>query len=789
MQNAPGKEEHWIIALLNVMITHFLSIVFVVILFLLLWIVPQINDLIIVINQPENDWIVVMIFFSALSVLAFLISVAENYMNPSSRESENNELSEQGESERTTSGKSTLFQSLKDAKELYLQEREEQGLTVVDSAFHETQRAYTRRLFPKILGTILILIATYAVNNTYQKVNEAEIIFGGNWGLLVGIVFLVLLLNKRWADAIIQWLGKFSWTRYLPVVLALLCFAGILVLGLFNEGGSQGDTKRLFYSLLMLTALFLLLSTSYNKLVLKVKYPFGVGLILLLTALTVLTYIILFFNPEALKSITPLSIVMICIIGIYGIFNLIKMLGHRLNVPLLSIVLILGVFLSVLLSNTATFTHFDATSVPTTTISPDQRLELESYVKAWIKDRKKDIQKHSTDNKFPIILVSAEGGGSRAGLWSFLVQSYLYDRNPDYFKKYLFSMSGASGGGVGNNMFFTQAYGLQKQTTDVAFRFKEPLNDFNYRASLIYHKDYLSSSVASVMGRDLFKSITNIGVFKDRGALLENEWEAAFNSIFEYDQEESPLAKPYLQIMPDTLSEYITPLLITNTTHLQSGERAIISPVSVAKDSHNLGVFMDLLGSYPKKDSMIKRSTAMSLNARFPFISPVARINKLGQFGDSGYYNNIGGSVTRRLQKALTKELNLEAGKDSTIRMKYKIINLLITNYEKPLDYDSLNYSSQLTAPASMIWNATFAHPTEMKNTLKDTVNIRSRRTVIQENRALLSLEKDSLKEGEMIPFIPLGRYLSRPAVLSLEKRLDAVQHQLNALIPEKKDE
>ncbi|MGI9547132.1 MAG: hypothetical protein ACR2MM_07845, partial [Flavobacteriaceae bacterium] len=611
MNDPYEDKESWIASILNAFRDHFLSIVFVVILFLLFWVVPQINDLIVVINQADNDWLVVLIFFSSISVLAFLISTLDSFFNPPAPSEPSLEES------KSISKNKEIFQAPKDAKELFLEQQKERDVVLEKTKeFQETKSGYIKRLFPKILGTVLILIATYAVNNTYKKVYDSDIIIGGNWGLLAGIVLLILLLYKPWIEAISKWFKKFPWTAYIPIILAVLCFLGILLLGFFNEGGSQGDTERLFYSLMMLTIFFLLISTSYNKWVLKFKNLIGAKLILLLTIVSLVAYVILFFNPEALKFITPLPIVMNCVIGIYVILNLIRLAGRLLKIPLLlPIVILISAALAVFISNAATFTHFDASSVPTT-IHPGQRMSLEAYVQKWLNHRKGDISKYSPENKFPIILVSAEGGGSRAGLWSFLVQSYLYDRNPDYFGKFLFSMTGASGGGGGNNMFYTQAYHLQRQGANVPFKFDSPQDGMDYRASAIYDQDFLSSSVAGIMGRDLFKSITNIGDFANRGALLENEWEAAFNAVFDYSSEQNPLAQPYLKIMP-TSSDYTIPILITNTTHLQSGERAIISPVNVAKDSHNLAVFMDLLSDYPKNGRMIKRSTAMSLNARF----------------------------------------------------------------------------------------------------------------------------------------------------------------------------
>ena len=579
---------------------------------------------------------------------------------------------------------------------------------------------------------------------------------------------------------ITNWFGQFKWMRSVPFIILIVSLIGIVILGALNQGGTEDDTKRLFYSLLLLAIFFLMITTSYNKQILKFKNRYGARLIILMTLFIFLCYVLLFFYPQSIKLITPLSIILICLIGIYSLFLVITVLGIKWNLPLLGMVLIFSVILATCTANKEDFSHYDATFTKEITNTPADRLDLESYIQQWVLDRKQDMTNQKPGEKFPIIFVSAEGGGSRAGLWSFLVQSYLFDQNPDYFEKHLFSMSGASGGGGGNNMFYTQAYELLENKTASPLKYLTPEDGFNYRASIVYQQDYLSSSVACLLGRDTFKSITNLFTFQDRGAILENEWETRFNAAF--NRQDNPLGQSYLNMMPQTGKyKYIRPLLITNTTEMQSGQRVVISPVDISKDIHNMGVFKDLIKTYPNKKAMIKRSTAMSMNARFPYLSPVARIRELGQFGDAGYYNNIGGDVTRRLEKALLKVIT----KDSSLIGKYEIKHLLISNYE---GVNKLSYSSQLVAPALMIANATFAHPEESEKTLTNVLNIQSKRTYIpQETKSIFSLISSETDNVEYIkPIIPLGRYLSHAAVRSLEARLDAseVKDSLDSLIP-----
>lgn len=765
--NNNSNHKSWLQLILQQMGAYSLSIIFIVIVYLMLWIVPQINDLIMVLNQAETAWIVVPIFFTILSVFAFLISTLNGYINPKIPEYLTSKLNEE-QIASFHKEKQSLFRTPEDEKEVFLKLKNSDDNSISDDDYEEDSKQYIARMFPKVLATILILITAFAVNNTFEKVYGGDLIFLGNAGLLVFIGILFLILNKKVADFLLRIFNPILQFKYFPLIIAIICIGVITIFGFFNQGGSERDIRFFFYSLLLLALFFLIVTTSYNKYILGLK-KYAAYVITVMTILILLAYLFLFISPASLKMVTPLSIVLICVVGVYTILNGIRFLSARYKrFPSLPFFLIILAVLAVRTTSKENFHHYEASHVETT-IDVDSRLGLNEYITEWIANRKNDILNSTEDNPFPIILVSSEGGGSRAGLWTFLVQSYLFDKNPDYFKKYLFSLSGASGGGVGNNMFYTQAYELSKNSNATSLTFpagsEEP---FEYRASKIYNGDYLSSSVASLLGRDSFVSITGIfsKSFPDRGAILEFEWEKAFAKAFKRKEDES-LGAAYLQMMPQKANyEYIRPLLVTSVTQLQTGQRFIISPVDMKKDSFNMDVFPDLLYKYPNKDQMIKRSTAMSLNARFPYLSPVGRVTKVGQFGDAGYYNNIGGSVSLRLEAALTREL----AKDSTLTGKYSIRQLAVTNYVPPTK--EIAYSSQLTAPLNMFLSAGFAHPKESEKSFNNRYSIQSK------------LTKIANQDGDSItPFIPLGRYLSLTAVKSMEARLNEIKKDIDKVI------
>jgi len=757
-----SSRNTWFQLLLKQIGKNSLSVIFIFIIYFMLWYVPQINDLILAINQSDNHIYVVPIFFVILTVFAFVISTVNLYIHPVNLEKIKSGLTEEQKAayEKKQQG---VFKPLEDEKEMFTSFKNDDGNNV-SGDYEETSEEYLKRMFPKVLGTILILVTAYAVNNTFFEVSGDHISLLGNAGLTVLIVILVLFTNKKIVDFVLRYVGAIINYRWFAIVLISLSFLVIIYAGYRNQQGSTLDIKYFFYILLILGLQFYIFTTSNNDVIVKIRrkiYP----IIIVLTFAVFLMYAFLFFDPSGLKVLTPLSIVLICILGVYIFMNVIRFFSARYKrFPSLPLVLIILAYFALNNTSSKDFNHYEASHVPTK-IKVSERLELEDYTAQWVADRKEDILKSSTNEPFPIILVSSEGGGSRAGLWTFLVQSYLFDQNPDYFRKYLFSLSGASGGGVGNNMFYTQAYKLLEGSNAAPLKYAQVSEDgFHYRASKVYNGDYLSSSVAGLLGRDSFVSITGwfSGSFPDRGAILENEWEEQYAAAFNREKSTS-LGGEYLQMMPKKGQyNYIRPLLITSVTHSQSGQRFIVSPVAVNNSKHNMNVFPDLLELYPNKDNMIKRSTAMSMNARFPYVSPVARIEGVGQFADAGYYNNIGGSVSLRLQRALLKEL----AKDTTLTGKYEIRQLSVTNYVKPSE--EVIYASQLTAPASSIAQATFAHPTESNKTFDNIYSIQSKATFI------VNSDGDSIK-----PFIPLGRFLSKNTVKSLEQRLFNIESKV----------
>jgi len=744
--------KNWIKMILSVMKSHFFSLLIIVLVYIMFWHLPQIKDLLAIIIQEEHHVWQMSLFFASLSVLALLISNLAAILD--------NTTTKKGITVNPIGFIKAMSNISDDKKDKHLRNNK---YTIAKDGYNETLRDYIERMLPKVLGTLLIVITAFGVNNIYRELvsDGAHILFGKtkiNIGFWLVLLLLLISLSKKVSNFISNKFNNMDKGGYLPFLFLLMSLATIVILGMKNKQGADDDIRNLFWATILLAISFFLVSASYNKRIAKLKLSFGVFITLLLTAIVVLFYMMLFFYPKDVQVINPLSIVLINFIAYFSIISLVLIIGKRRGKSILTRVLIVLFIFGGYTASKEDFKHYEVSNVKAVHKVKD-RITLKEYTKLWLNERRPSIEKDSL-KKFPVIFVSAEGGGSRAGLWSFLVHSYLHDKHPDYFDKHLFSLTGASGGGVGNAMFFTAAHQYKLYNKQLNLAYSETEKDsakFSYKASTVYNANYLSSSVAALLGRDLIISLTDCCDIDDRGKLVENEWEKNYNKVFKVDGT-SFIGNDFLSIMPQLKGENkVMPLLMMNTTHLQSGQRSIVSPVNF-KDNKYMKGFRDFLHNYTAhnpKDSIIKISTSMLLNARFPFLSPVAKVKGIGQYGDAGYYDNIGGSVTRGLENAFIEVLNEPAY--INLKDRISIRHLVIANRESKKEV-ILN-ETQLVAPLKMILGATFSHPMELKNANSDFLVESVRTEIIVNNDAIT-------------PILPLGRFLSVNAIRSLEERL-----------------
>lgn len=259
----------------------------------------------------------------------------------------------------------------------------------------------------------------------------------------------------------------------------------------------------------------------------------------------------------------------------------------------------------------------------------DSRPTLNQYFSAWVEQRKADIQQDSVYNVF---FVLADGGASRSGYWTAAVLSKLEDTTRGKFSQQIFCLSGASGGSVGNTVFLTLLKyrdSLQKENK----KFLQGANEF-------LRSDFLTYSIARMLGPDFIRPLFPLPFIDDRAAALEYALENGTSPFFT-----GKLKTPLSALIPFTVNNSKLPMLCINATRMQDGRPSVISTVRFDKSA--FGSRIDILARLKVGEDM-KLSTAAVIGARFPYISPAGRIDS-SYYVDGGYFDNSGAGVVNEM--------------------------------------------------------------------------------------------------------------------------------------------
>jgi hypothetical protein len=326
------------------------------------------------------------------------------------------------------------------------------------------------------------------------------------------------------------------------------------------------------------------------------------------------------------------------------------------------------------------------------------------------------------------VIVAAAGGASRASFFLGAVIGKLIDerqgtdsRNYRPFEKQLFAISGVSGGSVGAVMTYAAlADGKRQQVavgSDRETRSSPPCVDS--RASgdrqwfmtetgelgpanqpgvswkscleLMLSGDFLSPVFASLLGTDL------VGIGHDRAVTLEQAWERRYSDM----TGRNTLAETMSSVRSRATAQHVwLPILFLNGTSVETGRRIITSDIQTSRvgpqnpqhetsETSDNALFRDfydlneLLGSssrseaqntafgYERKLSVLRSSekdvalsTAGTMSARFPFISPHGTIRGrdhqfVDHVVDGGYFENFGATTALELAQVLYNRYRL----------------------------------------------------------------------------------------------------------------------------------
>ncbi|MGB0999064.1 MAG: hypothetical protein ACPGVE_01870 [Flavobacteriales bacterium] len=333
-----------------------------------------------------------------------------------------------------------------------------------------------------------------------------------------------------------------------------------------------------------------------------------------------------------LDVMSPLTYVIIGLSGLASIVIVINWLAYAKlkNFPLLAIVVLCIAGYNY--SHTSESHSLDPHDAH---ISYNQRDSLKTYIRTWLTEKKDRIECYDdVGKKYPILFFNAEGGGSRGLIHTGLVHNAILEQYPNYFE-HIILMTGASGGQNGNSIFFASG---GKTTLGTK------------QAKAFFNNDFASSSLISLLGRDL------IAMKKGRGHILINQWDSVFNLT--YPSQQRQLSEPLYNFYYDASGNLVSPLpplLLSSATSVQDGRHHYHSPFAF-KDSNALFFGDKDIHSHckhwnNKKGYTIKQS--MMLNSAFPVLSPIMRTSPHNQYVDAGLFESNGFLATFKFVESL----------------------------------------------------------------------------------------------------------------------------------------
>jgi hypothetical protein len=168
--------------------------------------------------------------------------------------------------------------------------------------------------------------------------------------------------------------------------------------------------------------------------------------------------------------------------------------------------------------------------------------------------------------RIPLYLVSAEGGGIRAGYWSAAILAELDAKTNGEFRKHVFALSGVSGGSLGVAAF-----------TTAAFRNNEPPGRLGSIMNQYFGNDFLSPLVARFMITEpLRMGLGDASHVEPRDRVFEetlsHDWKLASGK--------DDFSQPFLETFgTQESSQEFVPIVWFNSTIVETGLRAIVSNI------------------------------------------------------------------------------------------------------------------------------------------------------------------------------------------------------------------
>ena len=449
--------------------------------------------------------------------------------------------------------------------------------------------------------------------------------------ILGALAFVLVFLASFRAVMDIE--NNLSWIR-------VICIMGL---------GLPGMTALLYYFLLRRRNIFK--NSEMTPLVLRRYSPGDVAMtwsfVFISGGVGFLSFLIFLIEPIWFSRILGTSSVMMLALASWIVLGTLLVYADRATkIPLvLSLIVLLVLFSRG--NNNHDIYFVSADKQAQVDCAPGDGLACEGYSAHFLKWLEENRALFTGENKktVPVFLIAAEGGGQRSAYWTAGMLSALQDRYPDFYR-HIYALSGVSGGSFGTAVFTSfLADTLEDES-------REPMTELRPLAGELLAVDYLSPITAHLVFPTVFQSLLPFEIPGfDRAKTFDRSWERTYDKVLRnhklHKEGGGFFGRSYYDLWSGQ-RRYKIPRLILNTTHVESGKRAVISSLRLERESTRPGGRPVEVSRLLRKQMPL--SEAASLSARFPYVSPAGRLygrvggeEKLwGHLVDGGYFENSG---------------------------------------------------------------------------------------------------------------------------------------------------
>ena len=454
--------------------------------------------------------------------------------------------------------------------------------------------------------------------------------------------------------------------------------------------------------------------------------------------IAIIIYVTAVFSLSFSKFLTPLPIILLSFGVLLGAGNIITLFSIKQKINFHFLFILALVFAGFI--NESHYVMLKNKSQQESVTRP----ALRTYFEEWI-NKKKLLEKDSTQKTIPVYFVLADGGASRSAYWTGSVLSTLEESTNNQFSNHLFALSGASGGSLGNLAFWNTIVHKKGNATD---------NIQRYLAS-----DFLSFPLVRLLGPDIILPLVPFHWLNDRAEALERSFQFPSQSVDLGNFMQAPFSSTF----PNSKNRFTPPVVCINATRMQDASPAVVSNIKL--ETAVFGKRIDILDNL-EKDKDISIATAIVLGARFPYFSPAGRLGN-DYFVDGGYFDNSGAGVIHEmildLQDLIHDSLTINPNHPYK-KIKFHIIH--ITNktasiIEKGKVHPLIN---DLAAPIKTILGS-YTSQTDINN-------LRLQRYLLEINNNEDTYHEINLyQEGEPDVY-PMNWSISKQSLENINKRL-----------------